>query len=132
MTDRKLPESPEKAADTIERLERRVAELEGMGDTTARQVAVAVVGMGCRYPGGADTPEAFWELLESGRDVLGDIPASRWDVDDYYDPEVSIPGKMYVRQGHFLDPIDRFAPQFFGLSHGRQKASIRSNGLFSR
>lgn len=116
MTDRKLPESPEKAADTIERLERRVAELEGMGDTTARQVAVAVVGMGCRYPGGADTPEAFWELLESGRDVLGDIPASRWDVDAYYDPEVSIPGKMYVRQGHFLDPIDRFDPQFFGLS----------------
>lgn len=77
---------------------------------------VAVVGMGCRYPGDVKNPDEFWELLESGRDVLREIPSERWDIDAYYDPEMTVPGKMYVRHGHYLDDIDQFDPQFFGLS----------------
>ncbi len=77
---------------------------------------IAIVGMGCRYPGGANNPEAFWELLHEGRDVITDIPAGRWDIDEYYDPEPDVPGKMYTRSCGFLDSIDTFDGQFFGLS----------------
>jgi acyl transferase domain-containing protein/surfactin synthase thioesterase subunit/acyl carrier protein len=92
------------------------AELAARGDSGEAREPIAVVGMGCRYPGNVRTPDEFWELLHSGRDVLRDIPDDRWDVDAYYDAEVPVPGKMYVRQGHFLDGIDQFDPQFFGLS----------------
>ena len=82
------------------------------------QESIAIVGMGCRFPGGVNTPEAFWELLASGGEALRDIPASRWDVDAYYAPEMPAPGKMYVRQGCYLDDaaIEQFDPQFFGIS----------------
>ena len=84
------------------------------GDKTREPIAI--IGMGCRYPGGVRTPDEFWNLLNSGRDILGDIPSTRWNVDEYYDPEVKVPGKMYVRQGYYLEDIDQFDPQFFGLS----------------
>lgn len=91
------------------------AELAKNSDHSARE-PIAVVGMGCRFPGGVRTPDEFWELLTSGRDVLREIPAERWEVDAFYDPEMTVPGKMYVRHGHYLDDIDQFDPQFFGLS----------------
>ena len=77
---------------------------------------IAIIGMGCRFPGGVRTPQDFWSLLQSGRDVLRDIPNDRWDIDEHYDPVVTVPGKIYVRQGYYLDNIDQFDPQFFGLS----------------
>ncbi|QTA87823.1 Putative phthiocerol synthesis polyketide synthase [Desulfonema magnum] len=78
---------------------------------------IAIVGMGCRFPGGAHTPEQFWQLLREGRDALGDIPRSRWPVDDYYDPAPGTPGKMYTKQASFLQhPIEEFDPHFFGIS----------------
>lgn len=82
----------------------------------AAREPIAIIGMGCRYPGDVRTPEEFWELLTSGRDILRDIPGDRWDVDAHFDPEMTAPGKMYVRQGYYLDDIDQFDPQFFGLS----------------
>jgi acyl transferase domain-containing protein len=91
-------------------------QLAAMDDGPAAREPIALIGMGCRYPGDVRTPEEFWELLNSGRDVLREIPKERWDVDAYYDPEGPVPGKMYVRHGHFLDDIDQFDPQFFGLS----------------
>ena len=101
----------------IKRLRSKLAELEAAATaTTVSSEPIAIIGMGCRFPGDANTPEAFWELLATGRDVLRDIPSTRWDVDAFYDPEISLPGKMYVRQGHYLDDIDQFDPQFFGLS----------------
>ena len=54
---------------------------------------IALIGMGCRFPGGADSPEAFWELLREGRDAVGEVPADRWDIDAYYDPDPDAPGK---------------------------------------
>lgn len=108
------PLTLEEANAEIARLRAQLAAKEnGSG---ADREPIAVVGMGCRYPGGVRTPDQFWELLKSGRDILRDIPAERWDVDAHYDPEVTVPGKMYVRQGYYLDDIDQFDPQFFGLS----------------
>ena len=77
---------------------------------------IAVVGMGCRFPGGADDPQSYWELLSRGVDAVGEIPRSRWDADAYYDPDPDAPGKMSTRWGGFLDDVDRFDPQFFGIS----------------
>lgn len=77
---------------------------------------IAIIGMGCRFPGGADNPEAFWQLLREGRDAITEIPPDRWDVESYYDPDPETPGKIYTRYGGFLDQIDQFDPQFFGIS----------------
>ena len=79
--------------------------------------SVAVVGMGCRFPGGADTPELFWELLESGEDAITEIPARRWDVDEYFDPNPDAPGKAYTRWGGFVSDtyITTFDAGFFRI-----------------
>ncbi|MBU8897886.1 type I polyketide synthase [Corallococcus sp. M34] len=77
---------------------------------------IAIIGMGLRFPGGADTPESFWELLDQGRDAISTIPASRWDLDAYYDPTPGTPGKMYTRHGSFIQGVEDFDPQFFGIS----------------
>src|SRR6185369_10953967 len=74
------------------------------------------VGMGCRFPGGADDPEAFWQLLSTGTDAIGEVPPDRWDIDACYDPDPNAAGKMYTRQGGFLRSVDRFDPKFFGIS----------------
>ncbi|ONI89357.1 hypothetical protein ALI144C_05295 [Actinosynnema sp. ALI-1.44] len=77
---------------------------------------VAVVGIGCRLPGGVDSPDSFWDLLEHGRDAVSEIPATRWDVDEFYHPDPSLPGRMTLRHGAFLDDADGFDPYFFGIS----------------
>lgn len=83
---------------------------------------IAVVGIGCRFPG-ADSPEAFRELLRNGRDAICEVPADRWDVDAFYVPDPPSPGKLSTRWGGFLSGIDRFDPQFFGISP-REAASM--------
>ncbi len=82
----------------------------------AKSEPIAIVGMGCRFPGGANNPESFWELLRNGRDGIVDIPNNRWDVDAYYDSDPEKSGKMNVKQGGFLDKIDEFDGDFFGLT----------------
>jgi pyochelin synthetase len=77
---------------------------------------IAVIGMGCRFPGGADTPASFWQLMLDGRDAIREVPAGRWDIDKLYDPDPEAPGKMSTRWGGFLDGIDQFDPEFFGIS----------------
>jgi 3-oxoacyl-(acyl-carrier-protein) synthase/acyl carrier protein len=76
---------------------------------------IAVVGYGCRFPG-ADSPEAFWDLLRSGGDAIGEVPPDRWDIERYYDEKPGTLGKMNTRWGGFLDGVDRFDPVFFGIS----------------
>ncbi len=78
--------------------------------------AIAIVGMGCRFPGGVDTPAAFWQLLRKGVDAITEIPAERWNVADYYDSDRAAPGKMYARHGGFLKNVDRFDASFFGIT----------------
>ena len=78
---------------------------------------LAIVGIGCRFPAGANDPEAFWRLLADGTDAVGLIPAARWNRDAFYDPDFEIAGKSYVREGAFLDgPIDEFDCRFFGIA----------------
>ncbi|MCP4158269.1 MAG: acyltransferase domain-containing protein, partial [bacterium] len=71
---------------------------------------IAVVGMGCRFPGGADNPALFWELLAKGTDAVGEIPPGRWDVDDYFDSDPMAPGKTMSRWGGFI--ADRYMTGF--------------------
>ncbi|AOX04464.1 hypothetical protein BJP34_22190 [Moorena producens PAL-8-15-08-1] len=77
---------------------------------------IAIIGMGCRFPGGANDPETFWRLLRDGTDAISSIPCSRWDIDAYYDPNPDTTGKMYIRQAGLLSQVDQFSPQFFGIS----------------
>ena len=77
---------------------------------------IAIVGMACRFPGGANDLDAYWQLLRQGVDAITNIPPERWDVDSYYDPDPETPGKMYTRSGAFLRNVDQFDPQFFGIS----------------
>ncbi len=76
---------------------------------------IALVGIGCRFPGGANTPEQFWQLLRNGVDTVGALPVSRWPVDQYYDSTPHTPGKMIMRAGSFLEGIEHFDAQFFGI-----------------
>jgi acyl transferase domain-containing protein len=76
---------------------------------------LAIVGMGCRFPG-ASSPDEFWRVLDEGRDVTREVPADRWDLDALYDPDPKAPGKMYTRRAAFIDQIDTFDPSFFGIS----------------
>ena len=77
---------------------------------------IAIIGIGCRFPGGVNDTEAFWKLLAEGRDAVCEVPADRWNVERFYDPEHGIAGKTFAKRGGFLDQIDQFDPQFFGIS----------------
>lgn len=84
---------------------------------------IAITGIGCRYPGGAHGPVAFWQLLRDGIDAISEIPPDRWNIAGFYDPESGVPGKTNSRWGGFLDAIDQFDPEFFGISP-REAASM--------
>jgi acyl transferase domain-containing protein len=107
----RAPLSPVKSA-LLELREMR-AKLEAA--ERARTEPIAVVGLGCRFPGAAN-PDAFWELLCAGTDAIGEVPADRWNVDAYYDPDPAAPGKLSTRWGGFIESVDRFDPHFFGIS----------------
>ena len=82
----------------------------------ARNEPIAIIGMGCRLPGGANDPDSYWNLLQNGVDAISEVPSDRWSAEDYYDPKLGTPGKTYSRWGGFMDQIDRFDPEFFGIS----------------
>ena len=77
---------------------------------------VAVIGMGCRLPGGIDSPEQLWDALLRGDDLVTEIPPERWDADEYYDPEPGVPGRSVSKWGAFLDDVAGFDAEFFGIS----------------
>ncbi|MFJ4091789.1 type I polyketide synthase [Kitasatospora sp. NPDC089913] len=78
---------------------------------------IAIVGMGCRFPGGVAGPEDFWHLLSKGTDAVGDWPSDRgWDTEGLYDPDPDHAGTTYSRQGGFLHDAAEFDAEFFGIS----------------
>ena len=84
---------------------------------------IAIVGIGCRFPGDADSPAAFWRLLCDGRDAIRPVPADRWLADAFFDPEPGKPGRTNSRYGGFIEGIDQFDPHFFSIST-REAAAI--------
>ena len=79
--------------------------------------------MACRLPDGIDSPEALWEAVLRGEDLVSEIPAERWDADSYYDPEPGVPDRSVSRWGGFLDDVAGFDPEFFGIGE-REAAAI--------
>ena len=100
----------QKAAILLQRSQARIAELEHHDAEP-----IAIVGMGCRLPGGND-PEAFWHMLAEGRDAISEVPEGRWNLDTYYDPDPTIAGKMYSKWGGFLGDVKGFDASFFSIS----------------
>ncbi|MDE5120758.1 MAG: type I polyketide synthase, partial [Trichodesmium sp. St19_bin1] len=84
--------------------------------------AIAIIGMSCRFPGGANSPEAFWEILNQGMDAISEVPQNRWNIDEYYDPNPDTPGKIISRYGGFLSQVDSFDAPFFGISPREAKS----------
>jgi acyl transferase domain-containing protein/NAD(P)-dependent dehydrogenase (short-subunit alcohol dehydrogenase family) len=91
-------------------------ELHEQVEAARQREPIAVIGIGCRFPGGANDPDAYWALLRDGRDGIREVPPERWDIDAWFDADVDAPGKMSVRQGGFLDRVDGFDAAFFGIS----------------
>src|ERR1043165_3778018 len=116
------------AVSKLSTVKRALLRLGGVGAGPAaaergRSEPIAVVGMGCRFPGGGDDPDAYWRLLRDGVDAITEVPPERWDVEEYYDPAPETPGKMYARHGGFLKNPDEFDAAFFRISP-RQAASL--------
>ena len=76
---------------------------------------IAIIGLGCRFPGG-DSPEAFWQMLRDGMDAISEVSPDRWPVEAFYAPEPATQGKMNSRWGGFLNQVGHFDPDFFDIS----------------
>ena len=77
---------------------------------------IAIIGIGCRLPGGVTNPDEFWALLRNEVDAISEIPEDRWNIQKFFDPDQSKPGHTYVKWGGFVEGIDQFDAQFFGIS----------------
>lgn len=86
----------------------------GFGPDTEQ--SIAVIGIGCRFPGGIDSADALWRVLIAGHDLVTEVPPERWDADAIYDPEPGVPGRLASRWGGFIDDVAGFEPAFFGLT----------------
>ena len=81
-----------------------------------RSEPIAIVGVACRFPGGANDPESYWRVLSAGTDAVGDLPDARFDVTACFDPNPETLGRSYVCTGAFLPDIDRFDAAFFQIT----------------
>lgn len=77
---------------------------------------IAIIGMGCRFPGKLDDVESYWKFLLEGGDAVVEVPADRWNIERFYDAEPGLAGKTIAKRGGFIEGIDQFDPQFFGIS----------------
>ena len=98
----------------------------------ARSEPIAIVGVGCRFPGGAVDPESFWQSLKDGVDGTAEVPASRWDAGEFFDADRLVPGKMCTRRAGFVDDLFGFDARFFDIlpreGHHRSPATAAAGG----
>ena len=102
----------------IKRASRAVKEMKAKLEAIeyAQTEPIAIIGIGCRFPGNVNTPGQFWQLLRKGQNAVVEIPPQRWDMNALYDPDPDQPGKMYIRHAACVDQVDQFDPHFFGIS----------------
>src|SRR5262249_39796137 len=84
-------------------------------DLRGEPEGIAIIGIGCRFAG-AHGPQEFWRLLYEGRETTANVPADRFDIDEFYDSRPGTPGKVITQRGGFLSQIDHFDAAFFGIS----------------
>jgi hypothetical protein len=77
---------------------------------------IAIIGLGCRFPGGATDPDRLWSRLENGVDAVRQVPPDRFDADRFYSADSTAAGKIVTRQGGFLEEIDAFDAGYFGVA----------------
>lgn len=82
----------------------------------AQTEAIAVVGIGCRFPGQVENPADFWRLLQTGQDAITEVPADRWSNDIFYNADPDAPGKIATRYGGFVGHLQEFDAEFFGIA----------------
>lgn len=100
-----------KALAEIKKLQQKIkaAELE-------KNEPIAIIGMSCRFPGGVQDADAFWDLLENGKDAIGEVPKDRWNIEALYDKDPQAKGKIYTKLGGFIDDVEGFDYSFFGIT----------------
>jgi len=103
--------SIKRALKAVEKMQTKLEDIEYL-----QREPIAIVGIGCRFPGGANNPEQFWHFLHNGVDAITEVPKDRWDIDKYYNSDRETLGKIYTRNGGFLQDVDLFDPYFFGIS----------------
>src|SRR5579863_486499 len=120
---RQLPAELAYECPTIEALAHRLADSSDPFQPTievsrvrdAKVEAIAIIGIGCRFPGAKDA-RAFWNLLRNGVDAIREVPPERFNLHDFFDPDPAAPGKMVTRWGGFIERVDQFDAHFFGIS----------------
>ncbi|MEU4775713.1 type I polyketide synthase, partial [Micromonospora sp. NPDC023644] len=111
-TEDKLREYLKRVTADLRRTRQRLRDVEAEA-----QQPIAIVGTGCRFPGGVRTAEELWDLVAAGGDAIASFPTDRgWDLDTLYDPERSRPGTSSVREGGFVPDAAEFDPRLFGVS----------------
>ncbi|KUO04715.1 type I polyketide synthase [Streptomyces caeruleatus] len=96
-------------------VELKTARAEAAEAKRALTEPIAVVGVGCRFPGAGAGVEGFWDLLTEGRSAVREVPGDRWDVDAFFDADPDAPGRTYARHGGFIDGVREFDAGLFGI-----------------